>query len=296
MKLTKLFLFLIFGLLNSSFSYSREESSFIKDSLKSDNVSSCNVEKIKVNFCTNEKIKIYNQKMASTANFSNDKILIILNEDRYTGKGDSRNVKAIVVIDSSKGKIYPLQQIVGNFVDSRLEVLINENPEIKFSKSSNEVCISGTTYASDDNNINVENECYIFKNDSFKKIKTDPEIIGSEKNTVSKKYDSDVHLKCISKKTKECSGLNLIETKELFKKYDFVNLSDGPSMVLDRGRFQLIISPFEDESGPNLRVMQVKNNKLVDEKFIYLNNRVEIDNNSIMTYYQNSKKIIYQFK
>ena len=67
-------------------------------------------------------------------------------------------------------------------------------------------------------------------------------------------------------------------------------------MVLDRGRFQLIISPFEDESGPNLRVMQVKNNKLVDEKFIYLNNRVEIDNNSIMTYYQNSKKIIYQFK
>lgn len=295
MKLKKIFFFLVVGFLNSSCSYSKEISLIDKVNLKAENVALCNIEKININFCSDEKIKIYNQKLGSTSNFSNDKILIVLNEARYNGKGEKRNVKALVVLDSSQHKVYPLQQIVGNFVGSNLEVLINENPKIKFSEKNNKVCLSGTTFASDNNNVNVENECYSFEKNKFTQVNEKPEK-PEKTNNILNSYNSDIHLKCIEKKTEECFNLNLIDTKELLRKYEFINPSDGPSIVLDKRDFQLIISPFEDESGMNLRVIQVKNNKLVDEKYIYLNKRLEIDINSVMTYYQNSKKIFYQYK
>ena len=78
------------------------------------------------------------------------------------GKGAPRKVKYFVVLDPTTKRVYPLGQSVGYFVNNRLEEIINEPPRIKFSQNNNQICLSGTTFSYQDNNINVENECYTF--------------------------------------------------------------------------------------------------------------------------------------
>jgi len=252
------------------------------------NVTVCDVKNIQINFCKDEKISIYNRHLQDKPNFSQNLILIAMEQNRNTGKGEERNVKSIVVLDPIKRQVIPFPQIVGNFVDDRLQIIDNEPGIVKFSKKNNEICISGTTYASDDNNINVENECYKLVDNKFiKKNLSDTSINKSQDEVI---YNSKTHFKCLTnKQLKECASLKLVSSSKMLKDFDFINPSDGAAVIINRGDYELVISPFEDESGPNLRLMKVKNNKLIDEKFIYANRPVIINSNLKITYYEGDK-------
>jgi hypothetical protein len=67
-------------------------------------------------------------------NFSNDKILLILNHNRSTGKGESRVVKLIVILDPLEKKVIPVPQMVGNFVDGNLREINDDPAIIKYNK------------------------------------------------------------------------------------------------------------------------------------------------------------------
>ena len=298
MKLKKCFLVISIGMLASSCSYSKEQSTdaVAKNSiLTQNNVTVCDIKKIQINFCKDEKISIYNQYLQEKPNFSKNLTLVVMDQNRNTGKGVGRNVKSIVVVDPINKQVIPFPQVVGNFVDDRLQILENEPAIIKFSKKNNEVCISGTTYASDDNNINVEDECYKFENSKFiKKTNSQVSIESFPKKQVI--YNSKTHFNCLNNiALKECSSLNLVSSNEMLKDFDFINPSDGATVIIKRNDYNLLISPFEDESGPNLRIMKVKNNKLIEEKFIYAEKQVEFNSNFQMTYYDGSKKQIIQY-
>ncbi|WP_180164481.1 hypothetical protein [Acinetobacter sp. YH12049] len=298
MKIKKFFWVIAIGILASSCSYSKEQSTDTVTNnsiLSKNNVTVCDIKQININFCKDEKISIYNKHLNDKPNFSKELILIVMDQDRDTGKGVERNVKSIIVLDPVNKRVIPFPQVVGNFVDDRLQVLENEPPIIKFSKSNNKVCISGTTYSTEDNNINVEDECYKLENGRFYK-NTNTQV--SLENTPEDKviYNSESHFKCLDdSKLKECSGLNLQSTSEMVKNFDFINPSDGATVVINRNNFDLLISPFEDESGHNLRVMKVKDNKLIEEKFIYAGKKVEFNSNLQMTYYEGNKKKIIQY-
>lgn len=285
-------------MLASSCSYSKEQSTdaVTKNSILSKkNVTVCDIKQIQINFCKDEKISIYNNHLQDKPNFSQNLILVVMDQNRDTGKGIERNIKAIVVLDPLKKQVIPFPQVVGNFVDNRLQILENEPAVIKFSKTNNEVCISGTTYATEDNNINVEDECYKLENGRFSKnANTQVSIKNTQKNQVI--YNSETHFKCLNNtKLQECSGLNLISASEMLKNFDFINPSDGATVIINRNDYDFFISPFEDESGHNLRVMKVKNNKLIEEKFIYAGKKVEFNSNLQMTYYDGNKKQVIQY-
>lgn len=298
MKFKKCFLIISVGLLASSCSYSKEQptDSVTKNQiLTQKNVTICDVKKIQINFCKEEKISIYNRHLKDEPNFSKNLTLIVMDQNRDIEKGVGRNVKSFVVLDPIKKQVIPFPQVVGNFVDDRLQILDNEPALIKFSKKNNEVCISGTTYASDDNNINVENECYRLENGKF--IKKDNSKVSVENTKkVQVVYNSKKHFKCLTNSNlKECSGLELVNSKEMLKHFDFINPSDGAAVIINRGDYDLVISPFEDESGPNLRLMKVTNNKLIDEKFISADKQVEVNNNLQVTYFDGDKKQIIEY-
>lgn len=298
MKLKKNFLVISIGVLASSCSYSKEQATDTvtkNKNLTKENVTVCEIKEIQINFCNDEKIMIYNQYLQKKPNFSNNQILVVIGQERDVGKGVGRNVKSIVVLDPIKNKVIPFPQLVGNFVDSRLQILENEPAIIKFSNKNNEVCISGTTYAINDNNINVEDECYKLKNDKF--IKNNNVQVKIENNPINQViYNSETHFKCLNNiKLKECSGLNLISSSEMLKNFNFINPSDGATVIINRNDYDLFISPFEDESGHNLRVMKVKSNKLIEEKFIYAGKKVEFNSNLQMTYYEGNKKKFVQY-
>lgn len=298
MKLKKCFLVISFGLLTANCSYSKEQStdSMAKNKiLTQNNVSICNVKKIEINFCEDDKISIYNKHLQDKPNFSKNLILIVMDQKRDTEKGTVRNVKSFVVLDPINNRVIPFPQVVGNFVDDRLQILDNEPAIIKFSKKNNEVCISGTTYASDDNNINVENECYRLENDKFfKKNNSKVSVDNTKKEQVV--YNSENHFKCLTNSNlKECIGLKILNSQEMIKYLDFINPSDGAAVIINRRDYDLVISPFEDENGRNLRLMKVKNNKLLDEKFISADKLVEVNDNSHVTYFDGDKKQIVQY-
>lgn len=298
MKFKKCFFLISVCLLASSCSYSKEQptDALTKNQiLTQNNVTVCNVKKIQINFCEDAKIAIYNRHLQNKPNFSQNMTLIVMDQNRDKGKGVERNVKSIVALDLIKKKIIPFPQLVGNFVNDRLQILDNEPAIIKFSKKNNEVCISGTTYALDDNNINVENECYKLDNDKFIKKNTSKAIVENTKKE-QVVYNSKTHFKClINSNLKECSFLKLVSSKEMLKYFDFINPSDGAAVIINSADYDLVISPFEDESGPNLRLMKVKYNELIEEKFISANKQVEVNSNMKITYYDGDKKQSIQY-
>lgn len=298
MKLQKCFLVISFGLLASSCSYSKEQptDSMTKNEiLTQNNVTICNVKKIKINFCEDEKLSIYNRHLQDKPNFSQNMTLLVMDQNRDMEKGVVRNVKSLVVLDPINKQVIPFPQVVGNFVDDRLQILENEPAIIKFSKKNNEVCISGTTYAVDDNNINVENECYKLESGKFLK-KNNSKVIVENTKKEQVVYNSENHFKCLANSNlKECTGLKVVNSEEILKHFDFINPSDGAAVIINRGDYDLVISPFEDESGRNLRLMKVKNNKLLDEKFISADKKVEVRDNSHVVYFDGNMKQIIQF-
>ncbi|MGE8560075.1 MAG: hypothetical protein ACN6NJ_03870 [Acinetobacter sp.] len=298
MKFIQTLSILIWGLAFSGCSYSKENKEFLSSSaqvISQKNVSPCKFDNEKIDFCSLEKLSIYNNRFKDKINFANNKILLIVNEKRDTRRGEARIVKVIVVLDPLEKRVFPASQIVGNFVDDRLREISAEPAKIEYSKNDNKICLSGTTYSSKDNNINVENECYKFENKKFIKI-VQPN--SSKKEGYSGfnnlPYKSDIHLKCLKYlNDSECNNLNLISTSKLLKNYDFINPQDGDSIILyGNNEFFLIISPFQDESGFNLRIMKVKDNKLIDEKFVYAGKNVEIDKDFHLTYFEGSKKMV----
>ncbi|UNW07144.1 hypothetical protein MOV98_01985 [Acinetobacter variabilis] len=67
--------------------------------ITSDNVSKCYFEGGNIDFCSKDKLEVYNKHIKDLPNFSNDKVLLILNHNRDLGVGESRVVKLIVILD-----------------------------------------------------------------------------------------------------------------------------------------------------------------------------------------------------
>jgi hypothetical protein len=181
MKFLKTVMIFSIGLVVSSCSFSKENNQNLdvenknvtNDAITREKVEKCKFEQGYIDFCSDNYLKIYNNALSQKVNFAQNKVAIVIDKERDTGKGISRKVKYFVVLDPTTKKVYPLEQSVGYFVNDRLEEIKTEPSSIKFSQNNNHVCLSGTTFSYQDNNINVENECYTFNtNDKkfFKKI------------------------------------------------------------------------------------------------------------------------------
>ncbi|NNP67305.1 hypothetical protein [Acinetobacter sp. Ac_5812] len=160
------------GLVISNSCFSKEKNQYFDvDTITRDNVAKCKFEQGYIDFCSDSFLKIYNNALSKKVNFSQNKIALVIEKERDAGTGVPRKVKYFVVLDPATKNVYPLEQSVGYFVDDRFEEIASEPSIVKFSQVSNQVCLSGTTFSYQDNNINVENECYIFnlKDRSFLK-------------------------------------------------------------------------------------------------------------------------------
>ncbi|MEQ0925494.1 hypothetical protein ABLT40_17430, partial [Acinetobacter schindleri] len=98
--------------------------------------------------------------------------------------------------------------------------------------------------------------------------------------------------KCINNiKLNKCNRLRLISSQTMLNKYNFINPQDGMSVLLKGEKdFFLIVSPFFDEEGANLRIMKVKDFNLISEKYIYAGKNVEIDNNLNIKYFEGNNR------
>lgn len=262
--------------------------------ITSDNVSKCYFEDGNIDFCSKDKLEVYNKHIRDFPNFSNDKVLLILNHNRDLGVGESRVVKLIVVLDPLGKKVIPVPQMVGNFVDIKLREIYNEPSIIKYNKKGNKICLSGTTYFLKNNNINVEDECYSFEKGRINKIDN---LNSNNKEFSNLPYSSDIHFKCINNiKLNQCNGLILVSSQKMLNKYNFINPQDGMSVLLKGEKdFFLIVSPFFDEEGANLRIMKVKDFSLISERYIYAGKNVEIDDNLNIKYFEGNNKKEFSF-
>lgn len=184
--LKKVMIFSI-GLVVSSCGFSKENNqnfdvesrNVFNAAITREKVEKCKFEQGYIDFCSDDYLRIYNNTLSKKANFAQNKVALVFDKERDRGKGIPRAVKYFVVLDPTTKKVYPLEQYVGYFVDDRLEEIISEPPIVKFSQNNNQVCLSGTTFSYKDNNLNVENECYVFNaNDKnyFKKIKNEKKL------------------------------------------------------------------------------------------------------------------------
>ncbi|WP_026471713.1 hypothetical protein [Alkanindiges illinoisensis] len=187
MKFLKTVIILSINLVISSCGFSKENNQnldvenkkFVNTSITREDVAKCEFEQAYINFCSDNYLKIYNNSLIKKVNFAQNKVALIIDQERDTGKGVPRKVKYFVVLDPTTKKVYPLEQSVGYFVDDRLEEITTEPPIIKFSQNNKNVCLSGTTFSYKDNNINVENECYTFNLNNkiyFKKMQKKKDI------------------------------------------------------------------------------------------------------------------------
>ncbi|WP_227591040.1 hypothetical protein [Acinetobacter schindleri] len=144
------------------------------------------------------------------------------------------------------------------------------------------------------NNINIEDECYNFEKGRINKIE---DLNLNNKEFSNLPYSSDIHFKCINNiKLNKCNGLRLISSQTMLNKYNFINPQDGMSVLLKGEKdFFLIVSPFFDEEGANLRIMKVKDFNLISEKYIYAGKNVEIDNNLNIKYFEGNNKKEFSF-
>ncbi|AXY61502.1 hypothetical protein [Acinetobacter sp. WCHAc010052] len=294
MKLNQALLILILGFLSANNTYSKWDKDGVvgfNQAISKKDVSNCKFDNELIDFCSRENLSFYSNHINDKINFSNNKILLTIDKKRNNG-GEDRVVKLIVVLDPIKNMVFPLSQMVGNFVDDKLRVINKEPAKIEYYKNSNKLCLFGTTYSYKDNNINVENECYRFENGIFFKI---VESDDNKKEKFTKlPYRSDIHFKCLRNQNGEkCNNFNLIPGDKLLKKYNFINPQDGSAVVLHGANgLILIVSPFQDEDGSYVRVMKVKENRLLTEKIIYAGRNVEIDKEFHLIYFEGSKRMV----
>jgi hypothetical protein len=187
MKFLKTVMIFSIGLVVSSCGFTKENNqnfdvenkNIINGTITRAKVEKCKFEQGYIDFCSENYLKIYNNALSQKVNFAQNKIALVIDKERDTGKGAPRKVKYFVVLDPITKKVYPLEQSVGHFVNDRLEELTIEPSIVQFSQNNNQVCLSGTTFSYQDNNINVENECYTFNlNDKnfFKKVQKEKKI------------------------------------------------------------------------------------------------------------------------
>ncbi|ENV10106.1 hypothetical protein F966_01278 [Acinetobacter higginsii] len=174
MNFLKTVMILTIGLVLSNFCFPKENNqNFDIDAITREHVVKCEFEQGYIDFCSDNFLKLYKDALSKKVNFAQNKIALVIDKERDTGKGVPRKVKYFIVLDPRTKKVYPLEQSVGYFVDDRFDEIASEPPIVKFSQSNNQICLSGTTFSYHDNNINVENECYIFnlnERNFFKKI------------------------------------------------------------------------------------------------------------------------------
>ena len=214
MKFLKTVMIFSIGLVVSNCGFSKENNQKFDSEKRStstelvikEKISNCYFEQGYIDFCSDKYLKLYNNSLNQKANFAQNKVALVIDKVRDTGKGIPRKVKYFVVLDPTTKRVYPLEQSVGYFVNDRLEEIANEPSSIKFSQNNNQVCLSGTTFSLQDNNINIENECYTFNlhdKDFFKKVQKQKNI----------KYEN-VNLPVIFEKKKfMCNGVKCKENK-----------------------------------------------------------------------------------
>ncbi|WP_336166734.1 hypothetical protein [Acinetobacter sp. 161(2023)] len=209
----------------------RDKKSIIEN-ITQKSITQCKFEQGYIDFCSNENLKLYNDALNKKENFAQNKIALILDKDKDTGKGVPRKVKYFIVIDPRTKKVYPLEQSIGYFVNDRLEEIASEPPTIKFNQYSNKVCLSGTTFLYRDNNINVKNECYIFNSNDinyFKKVQKEKDV-KHEKENLPVIFENNKFI---------CNGIKCKET--IFNNKKLEELSKNPQnnelrfLVSERG-------------------------------------------------------------
>ncbi|HFF2591288.1 hypothetical protein [Acinetobacter baumannii] len=240
MKFLKTVMIFSIGILVSSCGFSKENNQDIglrdkkslTENITQKSITQCKFEQGYIDFCSNENLKLYNDALNKKENFAQNKIALILDKDRDTGKGVPRKVKYFIVIDPKTKKVYPLEQSIGYFVNDRLEEIASEPPTIKFNQNSNKVCLSGTTFLYRDNNINVKNECYIFNSNDinyFKKVQKEKDV-KNEKENLPVVFENNKFI---------CNGIKCKET--IFNNKKLEELSKNPQnnelrfLVSERG-------------------------------------------------------------
>lgn len=276
--INKLSLMISLGIIISSCTYAQDKHNSLNIITRSD-VKQCKFDYGYVDFCSDKNLMIYNQQIKNHINFSDNKILSIIEKEVDFGKGIPRRIKYIVVIDPKLEKVYPLDQYVGYFVNDQLDEISNQPPLIDFK--NNKVCLSGTTFSKLDNNVNVKNECYTFSKDGNFTKDVKKTNINGDFPISSLPYSSKKHVECVlNEKKNNCGLIKLVATADLVKKYNFINVSDGGSVILppNNQNYFYIISPFDDGQ-MSLRVFTVKGNKLINEKIIPASKGIIINGN-----------------
>ncbi|MFW1952803.1 hypothetical protein [Acinetobacter beijerinckii] len=240
MKFLKTVMIFSIGLVVSSCGFSKENNqnldvenkSVINSSVTREQVLKCKFEQGYIDFCSDKFLKFYKDALSKKVNFAQNKVALVINKERDTGKGVPRRVKYFVVLDPITKRVYPLEQSVGYFVNDRLEEIATEPSIIKFNQNNNKVCLSGTTFSYQDNNVNVENECYTFNpNDKnfFKKVQ-------KEKNI---KYENGNIPVSFEKKKFLCNGVKCKENTLTYEKLKEISNNDKNSelrfLVNERG-------------------------------------------------------------
>lgn len=240
MKFLKTVMIFSIGLVVSSCGFSKENNqnfdvenkNIVNGIITRENVAKCKFEQGYIDFCSDNYLKIYNNTLSKKVNFAQNKVALVIDKERDTGKGIPRKVRYFVVLDTITKKVYPLEQSVGYFVDDRLEEIASEPSIFKFSQNNNQVCLSGTTFSYKDNNINVENECYTFNSNDknyFKKIEKEKSI----------KYEKGSLPILFEKKKFICNGIkckeNVLNNEKLKKISNNDKNSELRFLVNERG-------------------------------------------------------------
>lgn len=302
MKFLKTVMIFSIGLVVSSCGFSKENNQDFDSERKivptkvitREKVLKCNFEQGYIDFCSNNYLKLYNDSLNKKANFDQNKVALIIDKERDTGKGIPRKIKYFVVLDPTTKRVYPLEQSVGYFVNDRLEEIATKPSIIKFNQNNNKVCLSGTTFSYQDNNVNVENECYTFNpndNSFFKKVQKE-KIIKYENENLPISFDKKKfmcnRLKCkeniltvdrlkeISKNDKNSDLRFLVNEKGFDTTY--INASTGNKILYvfkysegDSEQQNIYLSYFVDGLFKTKALGEVKSFKIDSSQNVYFN-------------------------
>ena len=187
----------------------------------------------------------------------------------------------------------------------KLDSLKNDkkNDYLIWKKDVEKKCEGRKSYTLGEGAALIREECY--KNeyiDRLKNISTNKKIVTSSikgKNEdglliTTLPYNSDDHINCLLNNNKaSCNKVNLIDTPDLLKVYNFVDESNGASVVFPEtiDGVLLIASPSSSDSGkPLINLTSVNTLGLMNKisldasKNIFINNHYEV-------YYQKNGKL-----
>lgn len=308
----------IFFIFSSTIVYSEESSQFL---IQKKDIVQCNFTDSKMDYCSEDHIRLYNTVSKMKPNFAKSNILLQIHKEG----GVPSDILHLVFIDLKNKKVYPFQQELGYIVGNQFNFITTQPPIVNFNKSDNKFCFTARLFNEPESRLNVENDCYEFdssKTNIFKRINSfDIKNELEVNNLISQlPYNSDIHQSCLKNKNQDkCSELKLVKSAKIFELYgteynhDFnlasnynqtIDSISGDSIVLPKnkdGTF-LIMAPYqeEDEDGkiiPCINIIIMKGNTVLDNKIVFSGKKpITVDLNNNVTYFDyvhgGKKKVI----